>query len=97
MRRLFWLALGVTIGVLVMRRLSQIAQRLTPKGFVDSLGGAIGDLAHELGGFVGEVRASMGQRERELREGTGLDARTAGPSGISRAANGQAADRGQRR
>ena len=32
MRRLFWLAMGVTIGALVVRRLSRAAEKLTPQG-----------------------------------------------------------------
>ena len=32
MRRLFWLAMGVTIGVMVVRKLSKAAERLTPRG-----------------------------------------------------------------
>jgi hypothetical protein len=74
MSRLFWLGAGVAIGALAMRRWQRIAVRMTPKGIADSLGGALGDLIHEVGGFAGDVRASMGQRERELRTGTGLDA-----------------------
>jgi hypothetical protein len=80
MKRLFWLAMGVTIGVLVMRRLTRLAERvterMTPKGVAGSLGSALTDLAHELGAFAGDVRASMGAREHELREGAGLDATT---------------------
>jgi hypothetical protein len=79
-RRLFWLGAGIAIGVLIMRRLSKIAQQMTPKGIVDSFGGAIGDLVHELGGFLGDVRASMSERERDLRAGTGLDSTPSGPS-----------------
>jgi Family of unknown function (DUF6167) len=82
-RRLFWLGAGIAIGVLVMRRLAKIAEQLTPKGIVDSFGGAVSDFARDLGGFFGDVRASMSEREQELREGTGLDA---APSRVS--ANG---------
>jgi hypothetical protein len=86
-RRLFWLGAGVAIGVLIMRRLSKIAQQLTPKGIVDSLGGALADLVHDVTGFVGEVRASMSEREHELRAGTGLDEAPAGRS--ANGANGR--------
>ena len=30
MRRLFWLAMGITIGALVVRKLSRAADKLTP-------------------------------------------------------------------
>ena len=30
MRRLFWLAMGITIGALVVRKLSRAAEKMTP-------------------------------------------------------------------
>ena len=41
---MFWLALGVTVGVLVMRRLSSAAATLTPRGLGGSLQGLTDDL-----------------------------------------------------
>ena len=32
MRRLFWLAMGITIGALVVRKLSRAAEKMTPAG-----------------------------------------------------------------
>jgi hypothetical protein len=91
MRRLFWLGLGVSLGVVIMRRVSKIAERLTPKGAVDTLGSSLIDLAHGIGDFAGEVRASMSSRERQLREGTGLETLRGG-----RSANGQSSRRSDR-
>ena len=73
MRRLFWLAMGVTVGALIVRKLSNAAQRLTPGGMADSLSGALRDLADSLRDFSTDVRAAMSEREAELRAGTGLD------------------------
>ena len=73
MRRLFWLALGVTMGVLVMRKLSQAAQRLSPGGVAESIGSGLAELSHALRSFSEEVRDAMSEREAELRAGTGLD------------------------
>jgi hypothetical protein len=81
MRRLFWLGLGIGLGVLIMRRLNQIAERLTPKGMASTMGNALVDLVHEVREFTGELRATMGEREQELRTGTGLDAPAAAPGG----------------
>jgi hypothetical protein len=89
MRRLFWLAMGITIGALVVRRLSKLAERLTPKGMVDTLGGALSELMYEMRDFVGDVRSSMSQREYELREGTGLQSESSvNGSSSSSATNG---------
>jgi hypothetical protein len=74
MRRLFWLAMGVTIGALVVRKLSRAADKLTPGGIAGSLADALRDLAEAIGDFGADVRAAAAEREAELRAGTGLDA-----------------------
>jgi hypothetical protein len=74
MRRLFWLAMGITIGVLVVRKLSAAAEKMTPGGIAGSIADALRDLAEALGQFGADVRAAASEREVELRTGTGLDA-----------------------
>lgn len=73
MRRLFWLVMGVTIGALVVRKLSAAAQRLTPHGMASSVADALGEIGASVRDFGQEVRAAMSEREAELRAGTGLD------------------------
>ena len=75
MRRLFWLAMGITIGALVVRKLSQMAQKLTPSGLANGLAGGLSDLANAIRDFSADVREAMNDREAELREATGLDGR----------------------
>jgi len=75
MRRLFWLALGITVGALVVRRLSAAAQKLTPGGIAESLSAGLSQLAEAIGDFAGDVRTAMRERETELRAGVGLDGR----------------------
>lgn len=77
MRRLFWLAMGITIGALIVRKLSRAAEKLTPSGVANGLAAAMTDLAESIRGFAGDVRAAMHEREAELREATGLDGRAA--------------------
>ena len=74
MRRLFWLAMGITIGALVVRKLSRAAEKLTPQGMVGALAESLRDLADAIGDFGADVRAAAAAREEELRAGTGLDA-----------------------
>ena len=74
MRRLFWLAMGITIGVLVVRKLSAAAERMTPAGIGGSIAEGLRDLADAIGDFGADVRAAAALREDELRAGTGLDA-----------------------
>ncbi|MFL6128060.1 MAG: DUF6167 family protein [Mycobacteriales bacterium] len=71
MKRLFWLALGITVGALVVRRLTSAAHSLSPRGLTGSLQG----VADALRDFADEVREGMSERESELLEGTGIDGR----------------------
>ena len=73
MRRLFWLAMGVTIGALIVRKLSKAAERLTPRGMAGGIGDGLSDLASALRDFADDIRDAMREREAELRAGTGLD------------------------
>lgn len=73
MRRLFWLAMGVTIGILVVRKLQQAAERLTPRGIAGTVGGGLAELADAIRDFSSDVRSAMGEREQQLRASTGLD------------------------
>jgi hypothetical protein len=68
-KRLFWLALGVTVGALVVRKLSSAAESLTPRGLAGSLRG----LSESLRDLLDEIRDGAATRESELLEGTGID------------------------
>ncbi len=72
-RRLFYIALGATAGVLIVRKLSSAAQKMTPAGVQSSLSGSIGNLADAIRSFGAEVREGMAEREDELRTELGLD------------------------
>jgi hypothetical protein len=74
MRRLFWLAMGITIGALVVRKLSRAAEKMTPAGIAGSIAEGLRDLAEAIGDFGADIRAAAAEREAELRAGTGLDA-----------------------
>jgi hypothetical protein len=65
-RRVFYLALGATVGVMVVRRLSAAAEQLQPDNLAHRLTIAVED-------FLADVRASMAEREDELRSSLGLD------------------------
>ncbi len=80
MRRIFWLALGVTVGALTMRKISKLtaraAEAITPSGIAQTLSDAAARTLHGARDFVDDVRASSKEREAELREGAGIDAGT---------------------
>jgi hypothetical protein len=73
MRRLFWLAMGITIGALIVRKLSKAAAKLTPSGVAQGLSASLSELASSIRDFADDVRDAMAAREVELRQGTGLD------------------------
>ena len=74
-RRLFYIALGATAGVLLVRKVSQAASRLTPAGMQSSLTGALGGFGDAIRDFGADVRAGMAEREDLLRTELGLDGR----------------------
>jgi len=70
MRRVFWVALGATAGVLIVRQLNKTAQAYTPEGVARSLG----SVADALRDAADAVREGMAEREQELRLALGVDA-----------------------
>ena len=74
MRRLFYVALGATAGVLVVRRITEVANKWTPEGIANQAGG-VGD---KLSLWWAEVQHHAAEREVELREALGLDSTESG-------------------
>ena len=72
-RRLFYITLGAVAGVLVVRKLTQTAQRFTPAGVQESMVGALGGLSEAIRDFGEAIREGMAEREEELRTSLGLD------------------------
>jgi hypothetical protein len=72
---LFYIALGATVGVLVVRKMSKAAQKLTPAGMQSTLTGALGGLGEAIRDFGDSVREGMAEREDLLRTELGLDGR----------------------
>jgi len=76
MRRLFWVALGATVGVLVVRKVSRTAQAYSPSGLAEGLSGGLSDLGEGLREMAEAVREGMAERETELRYALGMDTGT---------------------
>ncbi len=72
-RRLFYIAFGAAVGVLVVRRVSAAASRFTPAGVQSSLAGSVAELTSAVREFAVEMREAMDEREQELRVTLGLD------------------------
>jgi len=68
MKRLFWLGVGLAVGVYATRRASEAAHALTPAGVGANLADGLRELGAGLGAFGAEVRAGMNEREHELTD-----------------------------
>jgi hypothetical protein len=68
-KRLFYVAFGATAGVLVVRRLGEVAQKWTPEGMAGQAGGA----GQRVASWWELVKDAAAERELELREALGLD------------------------
>ena len=69
MRSVFWMALGATVGIVVVRRVSKAAQAYTPEGIGRSLTEAL-DAVRDL---ADDIRVAMAEREQELRVALGVE------------------------
>lgn len=68
MRRLFWLGIGLGVGVLVVRKATRAAQAYTPAGIAGGLSQSAGGLVESVRSFVEDVRIGMAEREQEIHE-----------------------------
>ena len=68
MKRLLWLGVGLAVGAVVVRRLTQKANQFTPSGIATSLSESAGGLVESVRSFVEDVRAGMTEREQQIHE-----------------------------
>lgn len=68
MRRLFWLGIGLAVGVVVVRKVTRTAQSYTPTGIASSVTESAGGLVESLRSFVEDVRVGMAEREHQIHE-----------------------------
>ncbi|WP_312183043.1 hypothetical protein [Arthrobacter sp.] len=68
-KRVFWMSIGITIGVIAVRRISEAKDSLGPAG----LNRAVGSAADAVHNFTDAFRDAMTQREDELRSALGLE------------------------
>lgn len=68
MRRLFYLAIGVGIGVAAVRKATKAAQKFTPSGVAGSARSSASGLFDSARAFIDDVRVSMAEREIQLHE-----------------------------
>jgi hypothetical protein len=74
MKRIVWMGIGVAIGVIAFRKITDAQANLGPEG----LNPAVGRIADGLFDFADAVRSGMHQREEDLRAALGIDDAVAG-------------------
>ncbi|HEU5354282.1 MAG TPA: hypothetical protein VFU65_07455 [Actinocrinis sp.] len=72
-KRVFWIALGATAGVLVVRKASKTLRKFTPSGIAEGAAGLPGSIGDAFQGFADDVRAAAAEREFELYRVLGVD------------------------
>jgi hypothetical protein len=68
MKRLLWLGVGLAVGAIAVRKLTQKANEFTPSGIATSLSQSAGGLVESVRSFVDDVRDGMAERESEIHE-----------------------------
>ena len=68
MKRLLWLGVGVAVGAILVRKITQKANEFTPSGIAASLSESAGGLVESVRSFVEDVRAGMAEREQEIHQ-----------------------------
>ncbi len=78
-RRVFWLAAGITIGVVAVRKVSQAKANLGPQG----LNRAVGQVTDSIADFADALRSAMSERENDLRSALGVEAPVVEPTAVA--------------
>ncbi len=68
MKRLLWLGVGLAVGAIVVRKLTQKANEFTPTGIATSLSQSAGGLVESVRSFVDDVRANAAEREDQINK-----------------------------
>jgi hypothetical protein len=68
MKRLLWLGVGLAVGALVVRKLTQKANEFTPAGIAGSVSQSAGGLVESVRAFVDDVRVNMAEREQQIHD-----------------------------
>ena len=68
-RRALWMAAGVAIGVIAVRKATAAKSALGPAG----LNRAVGQASDSIAGFADALRSGMREREADLRSALGVE------------------------
>jgi hypothetical protein len=72
-KRVFWVALGASVGVVAVNRATRAARRLAPAAVAETAAGVPGRISSAWQEFTGDVRSAAAEREFELYHTLGVD------------------------
>ena len=72
-KRVFWVALGASVGVVAVNRATKAAKKLAPRAVADSAAGVPGRITAGWQDFAEDVRSAAAEREFELYHTLGVD------------------------
>ncbi|MGH3728436.1 MAG: hypothetical protein ACRDTU_06750 [Micromonosporaceae bacterium] len=78
LKRVFWLGVGVAVGVVVVRKLSRTAEAYTPRGIAASAQESAVGLLDSVREFMQDVREGMAEREAEIHAALAENAESGG-------------------
>src|SRR5262245_6463383 len=67
-RRVLWLGVGVAVGVVVARKLTNAVQAYSPAGLAGSARNSAAGAFESVRDFIADVRAGMAEREEQIGE-----------------------------
>jgi hypothetical protein len=67
-RRALWLGVGIAVGVIVARKLTQAAQAYSPAGLAGSARNSAAGALASVRDFITDVRDGMAEREEQIHE-----------------------------
>lgn len=73
MKRVFWVALGASVGVLLVVKGSKVVRKFTPSGLADSASAVPEAVTGRFREFADDVRLAAADREFELYQALGVD------------------------
>jgi hypothetical protein len=74
-KRVFWIALGATVGILVASKASKTLRKFSPTALADGAAGVPGTISGAVRGFLDDVHYAAAEREMELYRALGTDIR----------------------
>jgi hypothetical protein len=73
MKRLVWMGIGVAIGIIAFRKISEAQSNMKANLGPEGLNRAVGRLTDGIYDFADAVRAGMQERETDLRTALGVE------------------------